>query len=99
MKSAETWPSTTSPLWRRLWLYRHGLLSSRDELWDQNRKNIDQYLSDLQWRAAGSINQRYDRGLRNKLLFQYIVFSHHEELLPPVQGLDRERQRGPGTAR
>jgi hypothetical protein len=84
------------PLWRRLWLYRHGLLSSRDELWDLNRKNIDQYLSDLQWRAAGSINQPYDRGLRNKLFFQYIVATHHEELLPPVHGLVREGRVVPG---
>jgi hypothetical protein len=84
------------PLWRRLWLYRNGFLSSKAALWDLSSDTLDQYLSDLQWRAVGAINRPYDGGLRNKLFFYFVLSTHHEDLLPPVYGLVRDGAVLPG---
>jgi len=75
---------------RRLWLYWHGFLSSRDRLWGLTDDTADQYLSDLEYRATGRIDAPYREGLRNKLFFQLIAGPSHGHLLPEVYGLVRD---------
>jgi hypothetical protein len=78
------------PWRRRLWLYRHGFLSSKDTLWELTRDTVDQYLSDLEYRAVGRINGEANAGLKNKALFHLIVSSTHDHLVPDVYGLVRD---------
>lgn len=78
------------PWRRRLWLYRHGFLSSKDGIWDPTDRTVDRYLSDLASRRLGRLGGHYGVGLRNKLLFHLLVSRTHGDLLPAVCGLIRD---------
>lgn len=78
------------PWRRRLWLYRNGFLSSKGAVWDLDEETVDQYLSDVEYRAAGRIDEPYGGSLKNKVLFHLVVSRTHGHLLPEVYGLVRE---------
>lgn len=75
---------------RRLWLYRHGFLSSKDAIWDLSAATVDDYLSDVDYRGIGRIGGPGVDCLTNKLLFHLLVSRTHAELVPTVYGLIRE---------
>lgn len=77
------------PWKRRLWLYRHGFLSSKDAVWDVTDDTVDQYLSDFAYRKLGRIDRPFSTGLKNKVPFHLIVSSTHRHLLPAVYGIIR----------
>lgn len=78
------------PWRRRLWLYRHGFLSSKDAIWDLSAATVDDYLSDVDYRALGRLGGPYVNTLSNKLLFHLLVSQTHAELVPTVYALLRE---------
>lgn len=81
---------TDISLGRRLWLYRHGILSKRDVAWDLSEETVDDYLSDRQRSACERIDRSYGTGLKNKILFRRIIGSTHADLLPTAYGLSRD---------
>lgn len=78
------------PWRRRLWLYRHGFLSSKDAIWELSDGRVDRYLSDLEYRRLGRLGRPYGDGLDNKLLFHALLSGVDEPLLPTVHGLVRD---------
>ena len=70
------------PLARRLWLYRHGFLSSRDAIYDLSGDTVDAYLSDIEHLRTEGINEPNTMALNNTALFQRVVSQTHPELLP-----------------
>ena len=75
---------------RRLWLYRHGFLSSRDAVWSLSPATVDDHLSDLQVRATGRIDEPHADALANKLLFRLVLGPEHRDLLPALRGRVRD---------
>lgn len=77
---------------RRVWLYRNGFLSSKDDLWTLTGGSKTRYLSDLQGLDSNlrGINAPYDSALENKLLFSLLVDSSHPEFLPTLYGIVRD---------
>jgi hypothetical protein len=59
------------PWSRRLWLYRHGFTSSRDILYEINKGNIDNYLSDIQ--QVKSTRQLY-RNISTKIAADKYIY-------------------------
>lgn len=91
---------TAVPPRRRLWLYRHGMLSKRDATWNLSAETIDEYLSDSQRSKCVRIDAPYGEGLKNKLLFRDLVGATHRQLLPDLYGVVRDGEidaNGPGT--
>lgn len=78
------------PWRRRLWLYWHGFLSSKDAVWNLSAGTVDLYLSDFEYRNVGWIDAPYAAGLKNKVLFHLIISGTHDHLLPEVYGLVRD---------
>lgn len=77
--------------WRkRLWLYQHGFLSSKDAIWDLRDETVDRYLSDREYRRLDHIRGQYQPGLDNKLFFHLLLAPTDESLLPSVHGLVRD---------
>lgn len=74
---------------RRVWLYRHGFLSSKDAIWDLSAASVDDYLSDEDYREIGRMGGSYESALENKLLFHLLVSRTHADLVPAVYGLVR----------
>lgn len=72
---------------RRLWLYRHGFLASKDAVWDLTPETVEQYLSDVEYRRTRSIGDPYTGALENKLLFHLLVSPTHDHLLPDIYGV------------
>ncbi|QSG05425.1 sugar-transfer associated ATP-grasp domain-containing protein [Halapricum desulfuricans] len=72
---------------RRLWLYRHGFLSSKDAVWDLTPGTVEQYLSDVEYRRVRGIDDPYTEALENKLLFHLLVSPTHDRLLADVYGV------------
>ncbi|WP_229121353.1 sugar-transfer associated ATP-grasp domain-containing protein [Halapricum desulfuricans] len=72
---------------RRLWLYRHGFLSTKDAVWDLTPGTVAQYLSDVEYRRVRGIDDPYTEALANKLLFHLLVSPTHDHLLPDIYGV------------
>ena len=69
-----TWRSPVSmPLSRRLWLWRHGFLSSADVLYDLDETNYRRYLSSYQRERAAWLNGERSIAFDNKLLFHWMT--------------------------
>lgn len=75
---------------RRLWLYSHGFLSSRDSIWGVDDRTVEEYLSDIEYRSLGRLDNPYEIGLQNKFLFHLMVSRTHDHLLPALHGLVRD---------
>jgi hypothetical protein len=78
------------PWRRRLWLYRHGFLSSKAAIWNPSDRTVDRFLTDLESRRLPRIGGRYRMVLRNKLLFHLLVSRTHDQLLPSLHGIVRD---------
>ena len=81
------------PWRRRLWLYRHGFLSSKDRIWNPTDGTVDRYLTDREYRRLGRIGGSYGEVLRNKLLFYLLVArvgGSNQQVLPTVYGVVRD---------
>ena len=75
-----TWRSPVSmPITRRLWLWRHGFLSSADILYDLDETNYQRYLSSYQRERAAWLNGERSVAFDNKLLFHWMTESFDEQ--------------------
>lgn len=79
------------PWRRRLWLYRHGFLSSKDAIWNLTTETKGGYLSDSKGLDSKlrRINHPYDVGVDNKVLFPLLVSPTHNDLLGEIYGIVR----------
>ena len=69
-----TWRSPVSmPIRRRLWLWRHGFLSSADVLYDLDGDNYRRYLSSYQRERAAWLNGKRSVAFDNKLFFHWMT--------------------------
>ncbi|WP_435076769.1 sugar-transfer associated ATP-grasp domain-containing protein [Halococcus sp. AFM35] len=69
-----TWRSPVSmSLRRRLWLWRHGFLSSADVLYDLEKDNYRRYLSSYQRERAAWLNGERSTAFDNKLFFHWMT--------------------------
>jgi hypothetical protein len=69
-----TWRSPVSmALRRRLWLWRHGFLSSADVLYDLDETNYHRYLSSYQRERAAWLNGKRSTAFDNKLFFHWMT--------------------------
>lgn len=75
------------PWGRRLWLYRHGFISSRDVMYDLSEETVDDYITDVQRLRTKSINARHRTLLKNKLVFHRFFADSHPDHVPEIYGL------------
>lgn len=80
------------PWRRRLWLYRHGFLTSKEPLWTLTPDTVETYLSDIQGLDSKirGVDSPYDTCLEDKILFPLIVSRTHPELLPEMYGVIKD---------
>lgn len=75
------------PWKRRLWLYRHGFISSRDALYDLSDESVGHYLSDLQQLRTANINERHAVLIQNKLTYHLVFGDVYPEHVPDIYGM------------
>ena len=78
--------STSAPLGRRLWLWRHGFTSRTDSLFDLTPENCDEFLSEYQEGLTHGINGEWRRAMNNKLTAR-LLLKPFEEHLPELHGV------------
>jgi len=75
------------PLLRRLLLYRHQFVSSRDVMYQFSDNDFDDYLSDLQNSRAQGLNEPNAEGLKNTVLFRLLISRDFPDLAPTIHAL------------
>jgi hypothetical protein len=75
---------------RRLWLYRRGFLGGKDAVWDLSADTVESYLTDVEYRRIGAIDEPYTGALENKLLFHRLLAPSHGHLLADVYAVIRD---------
>jgi hypothetical protein len=80
---------------RRLWLWRHGFTSRSDALFDVDRTNHHEFVSDRQHERVDDVDGRWADVVTNKLAY-YLLFEPLGDHLPELYGVvdDGTLQRG-----
>ncbi len=68
-------------LGEKIWAYRRGFLSYRIKQYGITEDNIDEYISDFEYRWLRHINPKYRKWLEDKITVKYIC-SEHKECFP-----------------
>ena len=85
--------AASTPLRRRLWLWRHGFTSRTESLFDLTPENRDEFLSEYQEGLTHGINGEWRRAMNNKLTSR-LLLKPFKDRLPEFYGIIAD-----GTAR
>lgn len=74
------------PWRRRLWLYRHGFISSRGVIYDLSEENVEQFVNEVQaQKARPKYHECSDEEITdNKLLFHLLLSQSHPQHIPDL---------------
>jgi len=86
-REAKNYRRYEMPISRRLWLYRQQFTSSRNEIYEFSRHDVDDFLTDLQNVRARGLNDPNTDALRNTTLFSLTVSRNFPEVVPDILGV------------
>ena len=63
---------------RKIWAYRHGFISYRLDQYGINEDNVNDFISDFEYKWLRHINGKYRAWFEDKITFKYILSDHSE---------------------